>query len=62
MPVRDHSQERVGEAVARLRDFIHEQMRLRGWNSSEFARAVGTDGSVVSRWTPDRWPSPAMTR
>jgi transcriptional regulator with XRE-family HTH domain len=60
--MKDHSEERVGEAVARLREFIHEQMRLRGWNYAEFAKAVGTDGSVVSRWTRDRRPSPAMTR
>jgi transcriptional regulator with XRE-family HTH domain len=45
-----------------LREFIHEQMRLRGWNYSEFARAIGTDGSVISRWIRDRRPSPAMTR
>jgi transcriptional regulator with XRE-family HTH domain len=50
------------EAQVRVRDFIHEQMRVRGWNYSEFAKAVGTDGSVVSRWKRDRIPSPAMTR
>ena len=47
---------------AALRDFIHEQMRRRGWNYAEFAKAVGTDGSVVSRWIRDRRPSPEMTR
>jgi transcriptional regulator with XRE-family HTH domain len=45
-----------------LRNFIHEQMRLRGWNYSEFAKAIGTDGSVISRWIRDRRPNPAMTR
>src|SRR3712207_3889399 len=42
-------------------DFVHEQMRLRDWNQSEFAQAVGVDHSVVSRWiTGDRTPSAAM--
>jgi transcriptional regulator with XRE-family HTH domain len=50
------------DKIPTLRDFIHEQMRLRGWNYSEFAKAVGTDGSVVSRWIRDRCPSPEMTR
>jgi transcriptional regulator with XRE-family HTH domain len=45
-----------------LRAFIHEQMRLRGWNYAEFAKAVGTDGSVIARWIRDRRPSPAMVR
>src|SRR5215207_5156758 len=47
---------------AALRAFIHEQMRRRGWNYTEFGKAVGTDGSVVSRWIRDRRPSPAMVR
>jgi transcriptional regulator with XRE-family HTH domain len=38
-------------------------MRLRDWNQSEFAQAVGVDHSVVSRWiTGDRTPSPAMVQ
>ena len=46
-----------------LRDFIDEPMRLRRWNYySEFAGAVRSDGSVVSRRIRDRKPTPAMTR
>jgi transcriptional regulator with XRE-family HTH domain len=46
-----------------LREFIHEQMRLRGWKRyAEFAKAIGADGSLVSRWLRDRRPSPEMTR
>ena len=45
-----------------LANFIHETMRRRGWNYAEFAEAVGTDGSVVSRWIRDRRPSSQMTR
>jgi transcriptional regulator with XRE-family HTH domain len=42
-------------------EFVHEQMRLRDWNQSEFAQAVEVDHSVVSRWlTGDRTPSAAM--
>lgn len=50
IPMRDENRE--------LREFIHEQMRVRGWNYAEFARAVGVDGSVVSRWIRDRKPEP----
>jgi transcriptional regulator with XRE-family HTH domain len=43
--------------------FVREQMRLRDWNQSEFAQAVGVDHSVVSRWiTGDRTPSPTMVQ
>jgi transcriptional regulator with XRE-family HTH domain len=44
-------------------NFVHGQMRLRDWNQSEFAQAVGVDHSVVSRWLKgDRAPSPAMVQ
>jgi transcriptional regulator with XRE-family HTH domain len=43
--------------------FVHGQLRLRDWNQSEFAQAVGVDHSVVSRWLKgDRTPSPAMVQ
>src|SRR4051794_10303680 len=43
--------------------FVHGQMRLRDWNQTEFAQAVGVDHSVVSRWiTGDRTPSAAMVQ
>jgi hypothetical protein len=48
------------ESNRRIREFIHETMRVRGWNYSELARAVGTDGSVAVK--RDRIPSPKMTR
>src|SRR5262245_11143044 len=41
------------------KDWMRQEMRRREWRQADFARAVGVDVSMVSRWLQGRRPDPA---
>jgi transcriptional regulator with XRE-family HTH domain len=41
------------------KEWMREEMRRREWRQADFARAVGVDVSLVSRWLHGRRPDPA---
>ena len=41
------------------KNWLREEMRRREWRQADFARAVGVDVSMVSRWMQGRRPDPA---
>lgn len=40
------------------KEWVQEEMRRREWRQADFARAVGVDVSMVSRWLRGRRPDP----
>jgi transcriptional regulator with XRE-family HTH domain len=41
------------------KEWLREEMRRREWRQADFARVVGVDVSMVSRWLQGRRPDPA---
>ena len=41
------------------REWLQEELRRREWRQADFAREVGIDVSMVSRWLNGRRPDPA---